>query len=135
MFFMKTKIIIITLLLTLALLLISLNIFQSATGPHDGTVKPAGNYNIEMKNSYDNFYAYLLDKKRNPISNTEIYCEVKFIFPDSTSTVIPLKPFEEDGFSIESGSLKFYSCRIYFKVSGKLISASFDNESLIVLKK
>lgn len=127
---MKTKRILIWTLSTL--LLVSL---KPATGPHNGIVKPAGEYNIEMKNTYDYFFAYLLDKNQEPIPNKGMQCEVKFIHPDTTSTTIPLKPFEEDGFSSAIHSIKFSSCRVYFRVKGKLISAQFDNQNLIVQKK
>lgn len=131
---MKTKVILITLFLLLALLFISLNLFQSSEGPHNGTVKQAGDYHIEMKNTPDYFFTYLLDKNRKPMSNKGIDCEVKFLFPDTTATTITLQPTGEDGFSTAASSLKFYSCRIYFKIKSKLISAQFDNENLIVQK-
>ena len=127
---MKTKRILIGILPVL--LLISL---KPATGPHDGIVKPAGEYNIEMRNTYDYFFAYLLDKNQNPLPNKGIKCEVKFIHADTTSTVIPLKSFGDDGFSAATHSLKFNSSRIYFNVRGKLISAQFENQNLIVEKK
>lgn len=127
---MKTRKILLWLLP--ALFLVSL---KPATGPHNGIVKPAGGYNIEMKNTYDYFFAYLLDKNQEPISNKGIQCEVRFILADTTSTILSLKPFEEDGFSAATQSIKFSSCRIYFKVKGKLISAQFENQNLIVEKK
>jgi len=133
---MKTKIIFTVLFLLVATTLISFNFFQTSTlGPHDGIVKQTGEYNIEMKNSFPNFYAYLLNKKLTPISNSGISCEVRFMSPDSTSFSVPLKPFGKDGFLMDSGTLKFNSCRIYFTVSGRSISAEFENENLFVEKK
>jgi ABC-type cobalt transport system substrate-binding protein len=131
---MRTKIILIILLLILAAMLISLNYFQSSTGPHQGTVKKAGEYNIEVKNSYTNFYAYLLDKKSKPISNKGISCEVKFVFGDHTGISIPLIPYKDDGFTTEDVVPEFYSCSVNFNVMGKLISAKFENENTIAQK-
>ena len=125
---MKTKIIIIIVLIILAALLISLKYLQPAYGPHQGIVKSGGEYNIEMKNSPQNFYTFLLDKKNNPISNKGISCEVRFVFADNTGVVKYLEPYGEDGFSLASGAPNFLSCRIYFNVLGKTISAKFENE-------
>lgn len=127
---MKTKMLLIGIIP--AILLISMKPVQ---GPHDGIVKPAGEYHIEMKNTYDYFFTYLLDKNQNPIPNKGIQCEVKFIHGDTTSTIIPLKPYGDDGFSSATHSLQFNSCRIYFTVKGKLVSALFENQSLIVEKQ
>lgn len=132
---MKTKIIIISLiLLLLSIILIALNYSQTVIGPHDGIVKPAGEYNIELNSTYPAFFAYLLDKKNKPISNSRIICEAEFLFPDSTKISAPLKPMGEDGFALDSDVHKFYSCKISFYVFGKMVSAQFENENAIVKK-
>ena len=128
---MKTKIIIIILLAIGAVSFISMNYFQTSIGPHDGTVKPAGDFNIEEKHIYPSLYTFLLDKKLKPINNKGISCEVKFILLDSTDINIPLKPYGNDGFVVETGSLKFKICRVYFNVFGKSVSAQFENEEAI----
>jgi hypothetical protein len=133
---MKAKtIIIIAFLILLALFLISINFIQSPYGPHGGKVKEAGEYNIEMKNVYPNMYTVLLDKDYKPINNKGILCEIHFILPDNTKLNSQLKPFEEDGFTMELGGLNFSTCRVFFNVNGKSISAGFENENLIVQKK
>ncbi len=133
---MKTKFIFSILLLLITSVFVSFNSHQSAiVGPHDGIVKEAGDYNIEIKKIEPLLYAYLLDKKLNPISNKGISCEARFLFSDSTNFNIHLKPYGDEGFSMESNSLKYNSYRIYFTINGKLISAQFENESLIVEKK
>ena len=103
-------------------------------GPHEGVVKPAGDYNIEVKNSFTNFYAYLLDKKNKPISNKGITCEVRFIFSDNTGISTSLIPYLEDGFTTEKMMPEFYSCRVYFNIQGKSVSAKFENKNTIVQK-
>lgn len=124
-------------LLFLTAVLISFNFLESssATGPHGGNVKSAGEYYIEMKHSSFDFYAYLLDKKMKPISNKGISCEAKFVFSDSTLINVPLKPLGEDGFSTKSGAIAFSSCRIFFNVFGVYVSAEFENENPIVQEK
>jgi hypothetical protein len=132
---MKTKITFLVILFSIAVAFVSFNKFQSVVSPHGGRVKPAGEYNIEMKNVYPNLYTFLLDKNNKPISNKGIVCKAKFIFLDSTTLDIPLRPFEKDGFSGELNTLSFYSCRIYYDISGKSISANFETENQIVEKK
>lgn len=132
---MKTKFIIISILLILlALVLISQNFFQSSVGPHGGIVKPAGEYNIEMKNIYPNIYTFLLNKNNKPIINKKLSCEISFLLPNKTIINSQLKPFGKDGFMMELGGLNYSSCRIFFNVSGKSVSAEFESENPIVKK-
>ena len=134
-FVMKTKIVLIGLLVVIMVTLNSLRIFQPIVGPHGGIVKQAGAYSIEMKENYPDFYAYLFVNNFKPVSNKGITCQARFILPDNTNIDVLLKPFGEDGFTAESGAFKFYSCRIYFNVFGKTVSAQFENENPIVQKK
>ena len=135
---MKTRAAIIILFLGAVIMLVSAIIFQPSkditVGPHDGTMKRTGNYYIEMKSGYSGFYAFLFDKKIKPVYNKEIACRVKFEFWDETSLNIQLKPYGTDGFSTESPAPEFYSCKIYFNVSGKQVAAEFENESLLAEK-
>ena len=131
----RSKLIIIIFLITLSTLLISLAFIQFELGPHGGNVKNAGPYNIELKNSYPEFFVFLLDKNNTPIKNHNISCEAKFIFPDNTSYISTLIPYGEDGFYAASGSSNYYLCKINFNVSGKSISAIFENNITVVQKK
>ena len=101
-------------------------------GPHGGIVQKAGEYYIEMKNPEKKFYAYLLDKKFKTISNKDVSGNARFLFSDSTTFDIPLKPAEENAFTcVVPGD--FYKCKITFAVSGNSISAKFDNPKQIVM--
>lgn len=104
------------------------------TGPHGGIVKPAQQYNIEVKTAYPSIYAYLLDDKKNPISNKKIECTISFLMPDNTNFDVQPKPYLEDGFVVESGSTVYHSCRVTFNVQGKSVSALFENQNVIVQK-
>jgi len=108
--------------------------FQPTLGPHGGTMKQVENYNIEMKNTYGNFYTYLLDNKQNPIGNKGISCGVKFFYADNTNVEVLLKPLGEDCFFTET-TTPFQTCRITFNVFGKKVSARFENEVPMVKKK
>lgn len=133
---MRTKIILFTIfILAITAAFISMNKVQTMAGPHGGRLQQAEKFNIETKISYSEIYAYLLNKQCKPISNKEITCEIKFFFPDSTAFVSNLKPYGEDGFKIESNITGYQSYRVSFNAFGKIISAKFENENLIVLKK
>ena len=114
------------------IMIISFKPINNSDGPHGGKIKPSGNYNIELNSTSETIYAYLLDKNSASLPNKNVQCEIKFIFSDSSSTILPLKPYNNDGFSMSVGFLKFYTCRVYFTVGGKMVSAQFENDNLIV---
>lgn len=132
---MKTKLLVSSSIIVIALLAWSFITLQPTTGPHGGMLKQAENYNIEMKVVHPNLYTYLLDQKLKPISNKGVSCEVKLFFHDNTSIDATLKPFQEEGFIMESGITDYHSCRITFNLFGKKISTRFENENAIVQKK
>jgi hypothetical protein len=132
---MRQKYLFIALLLLLTLALVALGFLKPSGGPHGGDIKTAGDYHIEMKAIYPYFYAYLLDGKMRPFSNKGVLCEVKFKFPDDIEIKAFLKPYGEDGFFLESGALNYYSCKIYFNVFGKYVSASFENQNSLLVKQ
>ena len=133
---MKTKIIVFVVLLSvLTVAFISTDTFQVTTGPHGGRLQEVDDFNIETKTAFPNIYTYLLNKQCQPISNTGVSCEIKFFLTDGTTLDIPLKPYEVDGFTMESSILSYNSYRVTFHAFGKPVSAKFENENAIVQKK
>lgn len=133
---MKAKIILLVVLLSgITASFVLIDNFQTTTGPHGGSLKPAENFYIEMKTSYPGFYTYLLNRQCKPIGNKGISCEMKFLFPDSTNLDVELQPYLEDGFRTESNILGYHSCRVTFHAFDKVISAWYENENAIVQKK
>ncbi len=132
---MFARFILLVLLLSGIVVLYSLDTYQSPSGPHGGDVKQAENFNIEMKASFPSIYVYLLDQKLKPINNKGITCEIKFFFPDDTSTDLELKPFQDDGFIMESSKIVYNFCIVTFNVFGKSVSAKFEKESTVVREK
>lgn len=114
--------------------LLLLNKSQVTIGPHGGKIKKAENFNIEKIQSPEYLYVFLLDNNYKPISNKGVIGEVRFYYLDETTSDIPLLPFETEGFVVKMQENQYHSCRITFIISGKFISAKFDNESLIVNK-
>ena len=115
---MQNKLTFFALLILAILTLIGFVYSQPTVGPNGGTVKKAENYNIEMKHSYGNLYAYLLDKKLKPINNKGISCEVKFFLADNTDMDVVLKPQGDYSFFAET-NIQYQSCKITFNVFGK----------------
>ena len=109
--------------------------YQPNIGPHGGTVKEVENFNIEVKISTSSIYAFLLDKKLKPINNKGIFCEIKFFPPDNIPIDVTLKPYQQDGFVLESTSVIYDFFRVAFNVNGKSVSEKFYNENAIVEKK
>ena len=133
---MKTKIIVFAvLLLVITTAFISMGKFQVTTGPHGGRLEQAEKFNIETNASYSEFYAYLLDKQYKPVSNIGVTCKIRFLFPDSTNIEVSLKPYQEDGFRIESSVSGYHSYRVIFHAFGENISAKFENQITIVQQK
>jgi hypothetical protein len=131
----RSKLILTLFFLCIASLIISLAFIQYDLGPHGGTVKNAGVYNIELKNSYPVFYVFLLDRNHMPIKNYGITCDAKFIYQDTTSYNKALMPYSDDGFYSEYTSSGFNFCKINFNIRGRIVSAIFENDISIVKKK
>src|ERR1700739_4231650 len=102
-------------------------------GPHGGIVKKADNYFIEMKCAENFLYTYLLNDRLKTVDATDLMCEVKFSFPDSTDIRSQLKPNNDDGF-ICPAPIGFFSCKITFVAIGKSVSAEFLNPIQVVNK-
>jgi hypothetical protein len=131
---MKLKIIFNVILVLIAVALLGINYLQPNVGPHNGSLQKAGTYYIEMKSMHQEIHAYLLDKRMEPIGNKGISCEVKLLYADSSCLIKPLKPFGNDGFSTGIPYTPYFYCRVSFKVSGKVVTAGFENQNLIVQK-
>ena len=128
---MKTKYLLTVLIFITGGVLAALVSPQLRTGPHGGTVKQAESYRIEMKSIYPDFYAYLLNKNLDPISNKNASCEARFFLSDNTTVDIPLQRFGEDAFKAKLTAMDYNSCRITFHLEKNSISAKFENESAI----
>lgn len=120
----------------LSLIFFGFSTVQMPQGPHNGRIEKAGNlYFIEFKNLNQEIQTYLLDKTFKCIGNKDISCEIKFIYTDGTSYTKPLQPYGNEGFSSGIITSPFHSCRISFNVAGKIVSAKFENQHLLVQKK
>jgi len=130
---MKTKFIVPALFILASVFFYALKPFQTTTrGPHGGSLQKAENYHIEMKTFNSNIYTYLLDEKLRSLANKDLSCSIKFFFRDTVTTDATMKPEGKDGFILESNTIVYQSCKVFFKMPGKSVSALFENENIIV---
>lgn len=108
-------------------------ILSHPRNPHDGVIRKAGNYFIEMKTGEKKLYAYLLDKKLKLIDATGVTGEARFLFPDSTDVNVPLTLLGKDTFTCETPA-GYSACRITFNIKGKSVFANFGAPAEVVLK-
>lgn len=120
---------------SLVSIIVSLNVFQTSEGPHKGRVKSSGEYKIETKISPNFVYAFLLDKTSKPISNEGLRCEIKFLFHEKNSAYFLLKRYHEDGFICHTNLTGYHSYHVIFHISGKRVSAIFENKNTNLLTK
>lgn len=132
---MKRRPLGVTVYFTFVLLLISFGIFKSFQGPHGGTVKKAGKYNIEVKNLPAAFSTWLLDHKLKSMSNENVTCQVRFLFADSTHVDADLVKLGTDGFTTTTAFDNYSTCRVTYTAAGEKITAKFDNETILVKKQ
>lgn len=129
---MKIKLILPALFLLMTICFYAWKPFQTIQGPHGGSLQKIENYHIEMKTLNSNVYTYLLDEKLKAITNKQMSCTIQFFFNDNVNTIATMKPAGEDGFILESNTIAYQSCKVSFKMSGKSMSARFENENIIV---
>jgi hypothetical protein len=104
-------------------------------GPHQGTVKPMGDYQLEVLGCMDHLEVYVLDKKLQSISNFGMSGTVTFYFPKGDglkvqpSVTSPLVSYGRDGFSAKLPTDNFSYSLISMSINDrKLMSGKFDNE-------
>jgi hypothetical protein len=105
--------------------------FFQARGPHDGVVKRAESFFIEVRNDDNIFHAWLYDDNFKAIENLRVTGDVKFYQMDSTVFVVPLKPFLKDEFICESIP-GYISSKVTFNITGVSVSATFQNQVQVV---
>lgn len=133
---MNPKIIFFSALIIIAGAFISMKtIFSDEVGPHGGRLQKAGKYNIEAKQMFSRFYAYLLDSEKKAIDSKGLSCEIRFFLTDGGQVDLQLKPYVGDGFSLDDFQSEYTSYKVTFKVAGKAVSAKFENENILVKGK
>ena len=108
---------------------------KKVVGPHGGSIKHVENYNLEILNAYNSVLTYLYDKGLSPISNKGINGDIMFIYADNASLNVKLKAIESNGFIAEITNQDYFYFVINLNISGKFISAKFDNFSRLAKKQ
>lgn len=123
-----------SLFIAMSVVLFGQDSLKPGMGPHDGKVKKAGKYYIEVLDSPGNIYAFLLTADLKPISNKSVTGQMTLYFENDVSIDYPFRPYGTDGFFAEVPN-GFYSCKVTFNVANKKVFAQFDNNTEIVKKK
>jgi hypothetical protein len=129
---MKTKTLILMLLLTGSSVLYSQSTEPITPGPHGGTVKATEGYCIEMLSPGGILNAFLLDKCWNPMDNKEMMCEVRYLFHDGKETTLKLVRLGKDGFRTEEAIGQYSSCLLTFELKSREVSVRFNNEEALL---
>jgi hypothetical protein len=101
---------------------------KAERGPHQGQMKQAGHYKIELFGCTDHIEVYLLDKEGQAMSNYDIKGKVNFVFKNKKSQEILLQPYGRDGFSAKIPQSDFFNCTVTIEILSSPITASFESE-------
>ncbi len=101
-------------------------VYLDSLGPHNGQIKQAGNYFVELLFSSQNTYVYLYDKHRIPLENNAVTGKMIFKQYDSTTAIVELKPFHTDAFVGKTDFPNYYSCTIIVDTKDARISTKFE---------
>jgi len=101
---------------------------DSLRGPHDGIVKEAGAYKIELVECNDYFEVFIYTEHMDIIHNYGNEGDIKYFYIDGTYKSFPLKYYGNDGFAAKVADGKFAYCRVTIEVLGTLVSLKFENQ-------
>ena len=115
---------------TLLLLFLAINTYaqESERGPHQGAIRTAGHFKIELLGCTDHVEVYLLDKDAQEMSNYDIHGKVAFTFKNNITKEVPLQPYGRDGFSAKIPQSEFFNCFVTIEILSSPITASFESE-------
>ena len=95
--------------------------------PHDGQMKRAGYFNIEVVDCSGYLEIYLYDLYMNPIRNSGLSGSVDFHYPDSTCATVQLYHYGIDGFTAEPERQLYSSCEVFIRGRGVSIQLVFKD--------
>jgi len=96
-------------------------------GPHQGTLKAAGKYMIELFGCSDHMEIYVFTKDLQATSNVGITGEVQF-FDGKNTVVAQLVLYGRDGFAAKLPTTEFDSCSVGISMPDGRITAEFPSE-------
>lgn len=107
--------------------------------PHNGVVKTAGDYHIEMvvdmQKKEDKVTFYLLDEKEKTMANKDITGTAMFLFDDKTTVTETLVAKGNDRFIAQLKDNKDFTAVVTLKVKGKTVTAKFEHKGSAAPKK
>ncbi len=97
------------------------------TPPHDGQLKRAGYYNMEVLDCSGYLEIYLYDLNMSPIRNSGLSGWVDFHYPDSTCATSRLYHYSIDGFTAEPERQLYSSCEVFIRGVGVSVQMTFKD--------
>lgn len=95
--------------------------------PHNGQLKKAGYYYVEVVDCSGYLEIYLYDLDMYPKSNYGLSGVVKFYYPDSTHSTIPMYSYGMDGFTAEASKESYSRCELFIRGQGIAIQVAFKD--------
>jgi len=101
--------------------------------PHDGYIKSAGKYKIELGGCSEALRFYLYTQHLKPITNSFVVSgEVEYSYIDETFLVVPVKRGDCNSLQAKIPATGFYKCKLTLHLPHETIWAYFDNECVPV---
>lgn len=100
---------------------------ETGKGPHNGQLKRAGYYHLEVVDCADFLEIYLYDTRMNPFRNNGLNGIVDFHYPDSSCATSKLYHYGVDGFTAEAEKQMYSSCEVFIRGRGINIRAVFKD--------
>lgn len=111
----------------LSILFSSALLAQGKNPPHNGQLKRAGYYNLEVVDCSGYLEIYIYDMEMNPLRNYGLSGMVDFHYPDSTCASSKLYHYGVDGFTAEPERQLYASCEVFIRGQGINIRAVFKD--------
>jgi len=117
------------LLLPLVLLSFSAVAQDTLCFPHDGYIKSAGKFKIELGGCSQVLSFYLYTNRLKPISNSFVVSgEAEYSYIDETFLVVPITRGDCNSLQAKIPATGFYKCKLTLHLPHETIWAYFDNE-------
>ena len=95
--------------------------------PHNGYIKRAGYYTVEVVDCFGYLEVYLFEMNMRPVRNYGLEGLADFHYPDSTCTTSRLYPYGTDGFTAQAEREPYSSVDLFIRGRGISIRVMFKD--------
>jgi hypothetical protein len=100
---------------------------QEKRPPHNGQIKRAGYYNMEVVDCSGYLEIYVYDLDMVPVRNHGLGGVVDFHYPDSTCMTSKIYSYGIDAFTAEPERELYSSCEVFIRGQGIALTALFKD--------